>query len=155
MQSEQTMQGQNFTTTITVDQGPIEVFDAINDVGRWWTGDIEGDATAVGDEFSYRYPGNHFSRQLVTELIPGKSIVWSVVDAHLERVEDPREWVGTEIRFEIAPTDDGTDVNFTHVGLRPDVECFDACSGGWNFYLHRSLQRLISTGEGPTPPPWA
>jgi len=149
------MTGQDFTSSFTVEQSPTEVYDAINDVRRWWTGDIDGASREVGDEFSYRYPGAHYSRQRITGLEPAKTVVWQVLDAHLEGVEDPGEWTGTEIRFEIAPTADGTEVTFSHVGLTPDVQCYDACSGGWGFFVNGSLKRLITTGEGPTPPPWA
>jgi len=56
-------------------------------------------------------------------LIPGKKVVWHVVDAHLEGPEDPTEWTGTEIRFEITRMEDGTEVRFSHLGLVPDFEC--------------------------------
>jgi uncharacterized protein YndB with AHSA1/START domain len=149
------MQSQNFTSTFTVDQSPEEVFTAITDVARWWTGEIEGEADEVGDEFSYRYPGAHYSKQKIVELVHGKTIVWHVVDSHLEGPEDPSEWTGTDISFEITPKEDGTEVRFSHLGLVPDFECFDACSSAWGFYVNGSLKRLITTGEGPTPPPWA
>jgi len=149
------MQSQNFTSTFTVDQSPEEVFTAITDVARWWTGEIEGEADEVGDEFSYRYPGAHYSKQKIVELVRGKTIVWHVVDSHLEGPEDPSEWTGTDISFEITPKENGTEVRFSHFGLVPDFECFDACSSAWGFYVNGSLKRLITTGEGPTPPPWA
>ena len=149
------MQSQNFTSTFTVDQSPEEVFTAITDVARWWTGEIEGEADEVGDEFSYRYRGAHYSKQKIVELVRGKTIVWHVVDSHLEGPEDPSEWTGTDISFEITPKEDGTEVRFSHLGLVPDFECFDACSSAWGFYVNGSLKRLITTGEGPTPPPWA
>jgi len=154
-ESERTLQGTNFTSAFTVEQTPAQVYEAINDVRQWWTGEIDGDSRAVGDEFSYRYPGAHYSKQRITELVPGKKVVWRVVDSHLEGPEDPNEWTGTEIRFEIAPKEDGTELSFTHLGLVSGFECYDVCSSAWGFFVNASLKRLITTGEGPTPPPWA
>jgi len=154
-ESEQAMRGQNFTSSFTVEQNPAAVYDAINNVRGWWTGDIEGDSKALGDEFSYSYPGAHYSKQKITELVPRKKVVWHVVDSHLEGPEDPSEWTGTEITFEIAPKKDGTEVSFSHLGLNPAFECYDACSSAWGFFINGSLKHLITTGEGPTPPPWA
>ena len=84
-----------------------------------------------------------------------EKVVWHVVDAHLEGPEDPNEWTGTEINFEITQMEDGSEVRFSHLGLVPDFECFDACSSAWGFYVNGSLKRLITTGEGPAKPPWA
>jgi uncharacterized protein YndB with AHSA1/START domain len=145
----------NFSTSITVDQSADEVFRAVTDVAGWWTGDVEGPTAALGDEFTYRYRELHYSRQRVTELVPGVRVTWRVVDAHLAFTGDPAEWVGTEIRFEIAPRDGGTELRFTHVGLDPELECFDQCSSAWSFFVAGSLRRLITIGDGPTEPPWA
>jgi hypothetical protein len=65
-------QSQNFTSNFTVDQSPDEAFAAAADVARWWTGDVEGSTVSLGDEFAYRYPGAHYSKQKITELVPGK-----------------------------------------------------------------------------------
>ena len=85
------MDSNDFTTTLLVDQSPDAVFAAIKDVRSWWEGDIEGSAEAVGDEFTYRYQDLHFSRQRVTEVVPGRRIVWRVVEATLTFLEDPSE----------------------------------------------------------------
>ena len=145
----------DFRTSFAVDRTPEEVFRAVVDVRRWWTGEVEGSAAHLGDEFVYRYAELHFSRQKVTELVPGRKVVWRVVDAKLSFTADPAEWAGTEIVFRIDRRDGRTVLDFEHAGLVPAVECFDQCSSAWGFFINGSLQRLVTTGEGPTTPPWA
>jgi hypothetical protein len=149
------MTSQSYQTVLTVPQSPEEVFEAVSNPKKWWTGDIEGSTHEVGDEFSYRYGEVHYSKQKITELVPGRKAVWQVVDSHLSSIEDPSEWTGTEITFEILQKGEQTELRFSHRGLVPEYECFDSCSGGWAFYIDGSLRRLITTGEGPSTPPWA
>jgi hypothetical protein len=75
-----------------------------------------------------------------------------VVDGYLNFVEDKTEWTGTDITFDIAPAESGTEVVFTHVGLAPDAECFDSCSSAWGFYISGSLRNLIESGQGEPNP---
>ncbi len=142
------MNAQSFTATFTVDQSPEEVFAAINNVRGWWSGDIEGSTDKLGEEWTYRYKDIHYSKQKVTELIPGKRVAWQVLDGYLNFVEDKEEWTGTDITFDITKEGDKTSVRFTHLGLVPDFECFDNCSNAWGFYIGRSLRSLITAGEG-------
>ena len=44
----------------------------------------------------------HRSRQRITELVPGKKVVWQVLDSEIAFVKDKNEWNGTEIVFEIS-----------------------------------------------------
>ncbi|MDX6255453.1 MAG: hypothetical protein QOJ11_1787 [Frankiales bacterium] len=140
------MNDASFTTTFTVDQTPEEVFDAINNVRGWWTGDIEGNTEGLDDEFTYRYEDLHRSTQKITESIPGKKVVWHVVDAQLKFTQDKTEWKGTDITFEISQKGDKAEVRFTHLGLVPGYECFNDCSSAWGSYINGSLRRLITTG---------
>ena len=141
---------QNYTTTFTVDKTPKEVFAAINNVRGWWTGEpgIEGSTDKLGDEFTYRYTPHHFSKQKITEFIPGKKIVWLVVESSINFVKDKSEWKGTKITFEIAKKGDKTELRFTHVGLVPDIECYGACSNAWSSYIKGGLRNLISKSKG-------
>jgi hypothetical protein len=138
----------NLTTTITVDQSPEEVFAAINNVRGWWSGEIEGETDKLGDVFTYRYGDLHYSKQQITESVPGGRVVWLVVDSNLSFVADKTEWNGTKITFDISKQGDKTQLQFTHVGLANDHECFDACSNAWSSYIQGSLRSLIATGSG-------
>jgi hypothetical protein len=144
----------DFTVAFTVDQTPKEAFDAINNVRGWWTGDpgVEGSTDKLGDEFTYRYGTVHYSKQKVTELIPGKKVAWRVLDASLTFAKDKTEWKGTEIRFAISKKGDKTEIRFTHVGLVPDFECFDKCSNAWGSYINGSLRGLITKAKGKPAP---
>lgn len=141
------MSNVNFTTSFTVDRTPEEVFAAINDVRGWWEGDIEGSTDTLGDEFTYRHQDVHYSKQKISELIPGAKVVWRIVDARLSFTADPGEWTGTEITFAISELDGQTQVCFTHVGLVPEFECFANCSNAWGYYVNGSLRDLIVTGQ--------
>ena len=130
-----------------------EAFAAINNVRAWWSGEIEGETQKLGDTFSYRHGSLHFSRHKVTELVDGKKVVWTVPEANLSFLKNSGEWNGTKIIFELSDTPEGTEVRLTHQGLKPECECYSACSGGWNAFFTGNLQRYISTGT-PQPDPF-
>jgi hypothetical protein len=145
---EMNMSAKSFTTAFTVEQSPEEVFAAINNVRGWWSGEINGSTDQLGAEFHYRYQDMHRSTQKITELVPGKKVVWHIVDARLQFVRDQQEWNGTDIVFEISRKSGKTEVRFTHVGLVPAFQCYGDCSGAWGFYINESLRSLIATGKG-------
>jgi hypothetical protein len=142
----------DFATTLTVDQTPGQVFDAINNVRGRWSGEIEGDTDSLGSEFTYQLPGAHRFKQMITTFIPGEKVVWLVIDASLSFVKNKSEWNGTEIIFEIAKKDDKTEVHFRHDGLIPAIECYNSCSNAWGF-INGNLRKLITTGK-VQPSPW-
>jgi len=141
------MNNQNFTTTILVDQSPQAVFAAINNVRGWWSGQIDGNTDKAGSEFTYRYKDVHRSKQKITELVPGKRIVWRVVDSDLSFINKRSEWTGTDIVFDISKKGQKTEVRFTHAGLAPEIECYGSCSNAWSMLIKGNLQNLIATGK--------
>jgi len=146
------MENLNFTTTLLMDQSPTEVFNAINNVRKWWSEEIEGGTDKLNDEFLYNYKDIHSCKIKLTEVVPGKKVVWSVLDNYFKFTKDKSEWKGTEINFEISKTGNKTQLRFTHLGLVPEYECFDICSNAWTDYIHNSLHSLITTGTGKPNP---
>ena len=142
------MKNQDLTYTFTVDQSPEETFAAINNVRGWWSGEIEGETDKLGAVFTYRYKDIHYTKHKITEFIPGKKVVWLVLDSYLSFVKDKTEWNGSSVVFEISKKGNQTEVRFTHAGLNPQQECFDGCSNAWGSLMHHSLPSLITTGVG-------
>src|SRR6187551_1028744 len=114
----------DYTTTLSVDQTPEEVFNAIMNVREWWSGEIHGDTKKLNDEFTYQVGDVHFSKQKVVELVPQKKLVWLVTQSKLSFIEDKSEWTGTKIIIDVAAKNNKTKLTFTHEGLEPNVECY-------------------------------
>jgi hypothetical protein len=138
----------NFTTTLVVDQSTAELYNAINNVCGWWQGEITGSTDKLNDEFSYQMKTFHFSKQRIIELVPNKKIVWLVTESNLSFLSHKTEWTGTKIIFEINEIGHKTQLHFTHDGLYPEIECYNACSNGWSKLIQESLLSLVTTGKG-------
>jgi hypothetical protein len=132
----------------TVRATPEQVFEAITRVSEWWTISTEGNSKALDDEFTVQFGDVHLTKQRITEAVPGKRVVWRVIESLLPWLKDRDEWKGTELVFDIAATNKGTELTFTHIGLTPQVECFYQCEKGWDYFIGESLYKLITEGAG-------
>jgi Activator of Hsp90 ATPase homolog 1-like protein len=146
------MENKNFTTSIIVNASAHNAFSSINLVTKWWTENLKGHSEKPGDVFTVQFGEVHLSTQKIIEFIPDRKVVWFVTDSELNFIVDRQEWTNTKIVFDLSEQDDKTIIQFTHEGLVPDYECFNACSNAWADYLQNSLKNLINTGRGnPTP----
>jgi hypothetical protein len=144
---------QHLSISFTVTESAQQVFDGITNVRGWWSNTLEGESAQQGDEFIYRHGNLHYSKHRVIESIPGKKMVWLTLGSSINFVDDKTEWDNTTIVFEITEHNDETTVRFTHIGLTPALACYEACTGGWNYYIE-SLKKLIVSGKGnPDPSP--
>lgn len=140
-------QNNNYQRTIAVGASAADAFAAVVDVAAWWVKSIEGPSRHPGDQFKVDM-GKTYVTIKITEFIPGRRLVWSVVDCYIHFLEDKREWTGTSIVFEIDGGGGSTSITMTHVGLTPEVECFEACQQGWDGYFLGSLPALITEHMG-------
>lgn len=136
-----------YRTSFEVAESPQEVLAAVTDPRAWWGEAITGDTRRAGDRFDFEVPGVHWSRIAVAESGPER-VIWNVVDARIEYVDEKDEWTGTRIEFTIEPTGDGTRLGFEHRGLMPSLECYDACSVAWATLIRKSLRGLVTDGVG-------
>jgi hypothetical protein len=142
------MKSRDFSTAFRVEKSPAEIFRAVQEVREWWTRNLIGETRAIGDEFEVRFGNVHYSRQKLVEVIPHQKVVWLVNDSRLNFLSNKKEWTGTRVSFEIRETGSGSELTFTHHGLVPGIECYEACSGAWTDYIQKSLRNLITTGFG-------
>jgi len=141
------MENKNYHRQLTLDKNAQDVLDEISQVSDWWAKDLTGSSVDINDVFTVHF-GETFVTFQVTELVPGKTLVWHVNDCNLPWQKDKKEWTDTEVVWEVSPKNGSTQVDFTHVGLIPEVECYDNCVKGWDFYLLESLKKLITEGQG-------
>ncbi|MES9851030.1 MAG: hypothetical protein ABW170_04275 [Candidatus Thiodiazotropha sp. L084R] len=74
------------------------------------------------------------------------------VDAHHEHEGLPstiqKEWLGTKLKWVIRNLDGVTQIDFVHEGLVKELECYDICKQGWDYYFLSSLKQYLDTGTG-------
>ncbi len=134
--------------SISVEQTPKQVFDAICNVRGWWSEEIMGTTDKCNETFIYQYEDVHYAKIKVVELIPNEKIVWFVAYNYFKFTVDKSEWTGTTISFDISVKDSKTEIRFTHHGLSPEFECYGICSNSWSQYIGQSLLSLITKGKG-------
>jgi hypothetical protein len=141
------MENNNYTAAIEVAQSAREVFNAINDVTKWWSKDFEGSSSIMNDEFIINHPNQHYSKQKLVEFIPDNKIVWLVTESKLNWIKgNEEEWTNTKMIFEISNKGDKTILHFTHEGLVPEKECYAMCEEGWTMIIKDWLFHFITVG---------
>ena len=141
------MKKQDFHATITVNTTSKEAFKKIAQVGYWWAKDFTGKAEKLNDTFTIRF-GDTFVDFKITEVIADAKIVWYVTDSYLPWLSDKKEWNNTQVIYEISTKNNLTKIDFTHVGLVPEIECYERCEKGWTRFVTISLPKFLSEGKG-------
>lgn len=139
------MQNKNYHKTILVNASIEESMEKISNIDLWWKKDYTGSAKKLNDKFTVPFTDPSFVDFVVSELKPGKKVVWKVTDCYLPWFKNKKEWNNTEVVFQLSEENQKTKIDFTHVGLVPEVECFEVCQKGWDGHLN-NLGKLINEG---------
>jgi hypothetical protein len=137
----------DYHSSIAINMTPLAAFEGISQVSGWWANKIEGSAQKLNDVFTARF-GTTWATLKITEFEQGKKIVWLVQDCYLDLLKDKTEWKDTQIIWDIKAEKNQTIVSMTHLGLVPALECFEDCTGGWNFYVGESLFNFLTQNKG-------
>ena len=142
------MGNNDFNSSVTAAISPREAIEKISNVPAWWGISFTGDSQRQGDKFTVKMGGDSFFDFTVTELTPGKRVVWLVTDCFMPWYSDKKEWADTRLIFDLTEKNGETTVRFTHEGLTPDVECYKDCNPGWTHWIQTSLLSYLTTGKG-------
>jgi uncharacterized protein YndB with AHSA1/START domain len=130
---------------IPIKAAPEKVYAAIateRGLRGWWTADSAADEKVGGKvEFGFDKRRTVF-RMDITQLDPGKGVVWSC------RGDNP-EWKGTVLTWGLAPHDGGTMLRFTHSGWKAINDYCAMCNSTWG----KLMYRLKDYAEGRNPGP--
>ena len=138
----------DFSSSISSEISASEAIKKISNVTGWWGITFSGSSEKQNDKFIVKMGGDSFFDFTVAELIPGKKIVWLVTDCNMPWFSDKKEWANTKLIFDLKENSGVTNLNFTHEGLTPEVECYKDCVPGWTHWIKTSLLSYFTTGEG-------
>jgi hypothetical protein len=140
---------QDYQKSLLTKASLISTFQALTQqISKWWTEDFRGKSLNINDEFTV-YFGETFMTFKIVELITNKKIVWLCTDtlANTEELSNDTEWKNTKIIWELQHDDEATTITLTHIGLTPEVKCYNICKQGWESFLY-SLKQFTETNRG-------
>jgi Activator of Hsp90 ATPase homolog 1-like protein len=138
----------DFNSSISANISAGEAVKKISHLPDWWGVQFTGSSEKQNDQFTIKMGGDSFFNFTVTELIPGKRVVWLVTDCNMPWYSDKKEWANTKLIFDLCENNGVTEVNFKHEGLTPDIECYKDCERGWTHWIKTSLFSYFTTGKG-------
>ena len=142
------MNQKDYSSSITANVSANAAFKGICRVSEWWVKNTEGSTQNLNDVFIIRFSADAYVTFKITEMVADKKIVWQVTDCYLPFLKDKTEWTNTKVVFKISNKNNLTQIDFTHVGLAPGIECYDMCIKGWDEYIKGSLPKLLSENKG-------
>lgn len=121
---------------------------SVEGIAGWWTRETSGEAKLGGEiQARFRNPaGGEIGAMtfVLRKLDPGKEVQWRFTAG-------PKEWIGTDVTFNLSQEGDTTIVLFGHRNWEKAAEFMAHCSMKWATFM-LSLRQLVETGKGrPSP----
>jgi uncharacterized protein YndB with AHSA1/START domain len=119
-------------------------------IASWWTQDCAiGGHVGASSTFHF---GDTWKIMRIAKLASDAEVHWTCIDSHIAApgLKRQDEWIGTSIVFRLAPrgqNHENTLLQFEHIGLTPQIECYAICTSGWHQFLG-SLKKYVETGKG-------
>jgi len=120
---------------------PEKIYNAVTTqkgIASWWSEHNNAKAR-VGSVYRISFGGNYFKEIKVVELVPGKKVVWEILDA-------TPEWLNTQVVFDISMGNESAELRFSHAGWKKQTDMFAQCSYHWGIYLG-NLKTYVETDK--------
>jgi uncharacterized protein YndB with AHSA1/START domain len=108
---------------VGIKSSPDRVYTALSEekgLAGWWTKDTKA-SLGVGAVDRFRFADRGFNDMKVIDLVPGKRVQWKCVNG-------AKEWIGTELTFDLREESGVTVVLFAQRGWKVPVEFMRYCS---------------------------
>jgi len=141
---------ENYTANTIINATAHQSYKALTeDIPLWWTEMFQSSANNEGDSFTVRFGEDVFKTIRVEELVANSKVVWFVEDSliNIPQLNNQKEWIDTSIVWEIEEKGNSILLRLTHIGLHPEIECYEICSMGWKQFID-SLKSYLETGTG-------
>ena len=141
----------NYHSKLSVSLHPRIVFEAISkEMSQWWT-EMSAPITRIGDTTTARFEdGTTWSFKAVS-IVQDQLIELHCYHAnHIHHVTTPNmrsEWAGTSLRFELHKAGTATEITFTHIGLTPELSCYEICHSGWDHFFGSAFKMYLANKE--------
>lgn len=139
-------QGDGYEAEIAIDAPCRRVFEAITTLEGlvgWWATSATGSGSP-GAKFELGFAGLDETITWRVDTVVAPSLVaWTCI-SHTGLPD----WDGTKVVFELSEHDTAlTVLKFRHIGLVPELDCFEQCHAGWEHFLP-SLRAYAEQGQG-------
>jgi uncharacterized protein YndB with AHSA1/START domain len=117
----------------------------------WWTPDCDAQ-THIGGTIHFRFGPNSKTMRIERLDRPDVQrkgeVYWLCTESQIVMESGcSDEWVGTQLHFRLTREGKNTRLDFEHIGLVPELKCYEACNDGWQYFL-ASLQQFVKMGRG-------
>jgi uncharacterized protein YndB with AHSA1/START domain len=141
-----TQQRDGYEAEIAIEAPCRRVFEALTSLEGlvgWWASSATGSGSP-GAKFELGFAGlDEVITWRVDTVVAPSSVAWTC----LSHTGLP-DWDGTKVVFELSEPDTAlTVLKFRHIGLVPELDCYEQCHAGWEHFLP-SLRAFAEQGQG-------
>jgi len=116
----------------------------------WWTATCDV-GTKIGPQSTFRF-GRTYNKMSIESLISNKEVHWRCIEQYHhspDQLARTDEWIATLVVFRlVSQTPTTTLLQFEHIGLVPELECYEICNDGWEHFIGNSLKSFVENGSG-------
>lgn len=132
----------NIRHNLIIDAPLKQIYDALTSeagLKGWWTEEVDA-RPEEGYINQFRFGNEYFKKMEISKLMAPIKVYWRCTHGD-------KEWIGTELSFELEKREDKTLLLFSHLNWSEESEFFGYCNHHWGRYLD-SLKSLCETGKG-------
>lgn len=131
----------NYSHQIEFTTSPKQVFHSLNEgIHNWW-GKTSNSHFKIGGQFTISFENGYWWTFKILEYTPNKELVWKCIDGE---PDFNKEWIGHVLHWQIEKKETKTILNFNHIGLTPELHCFEVCSSTWDMFISQKLKTFLT-----------